>query len=217
MTNLPSRAAGRKGKKLPRKKSIAWRETTPYEQHQPLLASAFDQPSSSSINQPSSSINISTLCGNWSWNWDWDGPCLFGTNLSSSFPTFSQPLGASYPLYYQPPYVPYNPPGLYNSPGAQPLQDMTNHLDSLPLGSSSGMSSLSSYGRGAQLSSHHSQTSTSEPFLVKLLNGRIKICAGCKGPHLKNTNNCVLSPPYHICISHSETQVFVNPRHGTST
>jgi len=104
---------------------------------------------------------------------------------------------------------------LYNSPGAQPLQDMTNHLDSSPLGSSSGVSSLSSsYGKGAQLSSHHSQTSTSEPFLVKLLNGRIKICAGCKGPHLKNTNNRVLSRPYDICISHSETQVFVNPHTG---
>ena len=64
---------------------------------------------------------------------------------------------------------------------------------------------------GAQLSRNHP---SSEPFLVKLLNGRIKICAGCKGPHLKNTNNHVLSPPYDICIYYKETQAFINPQTG---
>ena len=33
---------------------------------------------------------------------------------------------------------------------------------------------------GAQPSRNHP---SSEPFLVKLLNGRIKICTGCKGPY----------------------------------
>lgn len=204
MTNLSRRVAGRKGKKPPAKKSIARRETTPYEQRQPLLTSP------PTFDQPSSSINISTSCGNWNWNWDWDGPCSSGTNFSSSFPTCSQPSGMSYPPYYLGPHV----PSFYDPLGLAPLEDMTNHLDSFPLGSSFGVSSVPLSGNGAQLSSNHSRTSPSEPFLVKLLNGRIKICAGCKGPHLKNTNNRVLSPPYDICISHKETQVFINPHTG---
>lgn len=162
MTNLPQRAAGRKGKRPPAKKSIARRETTPYEQRQSLITSTFDQ--------PSSSISISTSCGNWNWNWDWDGPHSSGTN---SFPTFPQPFGTSYPVYY-PPFVPspHNP---------LPLGDMTNH--SFPLGMSSSVHSNSLAANGAQPSRNHP---SSEPFLVKLLNGRIKICAGCKGPHLKS-------------------------------
>ena len=179
MTNLPHRAAGRKGKKPPAKKSIARRETTPYEQRQPLLT-------------PSSSISISTSCG----NWNWDGPHSSGIN---SFPIFPQPCGTSYPMYY-PPFVPspYNP---------LPLEDITNH--SFPSGFSSFVHS--SAANGAQPSRNHP---SSEPFLVKLLNGRMKICAGCKGPHLKNTNNRVLSPPYDICICHKETQGFINPQTG---
>ena len=202
MINLPHRTAGRKGKKPPAKKSIARRETTPYEQRQPLFTET--------VNQPVSSVNISTSCGNW--NWNWAGAHSSGTNCFPSFPTFSQPQGMSYPLYYPPPY--HYVSSWYNSPGELPLEDITNHSDSFPLASSSKASSAPSPRNEALLSSNYSHTSPSEPFLVKLLNGRIKVCAGCKGPHLKSTNNRVLPPPYDMCISHRETQVFVNPHTG---
>jgi len=52
----------------------------------------------------------------------------------------------------------------------------------------------------------------SEPFVVKMINGRIKECAGCKGPHLKNSDNGLLSPPLDICICHKEPLPFINPR-----
>ena len=35
----------------------------------------------------------------------------------------------------------------------------------------------------------------SEPFILKRLNGRIKVCAGCKGPHVKSADNGLLFPP----------------------
>ena len=86
-----------------------------------------------------SSINISTSCGNLGL-----GLGSSRTNLSSSFPIFSPPCGTAYPLYYPASYVPslYNPPGLYNTPGALPLEDMMNRLDSFPLGSSSRVNTL---------------------------------------------------------------------------
>ena len=39
-----------------------------------------------------------------------------------------------------------------------------------------------------------SSSIVSEPFILKLLNGRIKICAGCKTPHLKSADNGLLPP-----------------------
>ena len=192
MTHLPQRAAGRKGKKLPPKKSISRRETTSYEQRQPLLTS----------DQPSPSISISTTCGNW--NWNWDSPHSSGIN---SFSTFPQPFGTSYPAYYGMSYPAYYPPFVPSLYNPLPLEDITNH--SFSSGLSPSVHSLAT--NGAQPSRNHL---SSEPFLVKLLNGRIKVCAGCKGPHLKNTNNRVLSPPYDMCICHKETQAFINPQTG---
>ena len=54
---------------------------------------------------------------------------------------------------------------------------------------------------------------SSDPFMVKMLNGRIKVCAGCKGPHLKGVNG-LLPPPHDICIGHKEPLPFVNPHTG---
>ena len=52
------------------------------------------------------------------------------------------------------------------------------------------------------------------PFYIKLLNGRIKICAGCKGPHMKGSDGRLLKPPNDICIAHREQIRFMNPHTG---
>ena len=69
-------------------------------------------------------------------------------------------------------------PGLYNTPGMLPLEDMTNRLDSFPLGSSSRVSSVPSFGSGPQLSSNQSQTSPSESCCSM---GELKFVLGAKG------------------------------------
>ena len=52
---------------------------------------------------------------------------------------------------------------------------------------------------------------------MKFLNGRIKVCAGCRGPYLKGIDNEVLPPPQDICIVHTEPLAFTNPRTGLET
>ena len=54
----------------------------------------------------------------------------------------------------------------------------------------------SSAANGAQPSRNHP---SSEPFLV---NGRIKICAGCKGPHLKIINT------FYYMLGNSNSIIF---------
>ena len=66
----------------------------------------------------------------------------------------------------------------------------------------------------SQSSGNASTSVNSGPFVVKFLNGRTKVCAGCKGPHLKGPNNELLPPPNNICIQHSEPLTFTNPRTG---
>ena len=44
----------------------------------------------------------------------------------------------------------------------------------------------------------------SEPFILKRLNGWIKVCAGCKGHHVKSADNGLLFPPFDICLGHKE-------------
>ena len=41
------------------------------------------------------------------------------------------------------------------------------------------------------------------------------MCAGCKGQHLKNADDGLLSPPHDICLGHRESLSFINPRTGT--
>ena len=73
-------------------------------------------------------------------------------------------------------------------------------------------------GHGSSPSCSKQQNYTSpvslEPFLIKFLNGRIKVCVGCKGPHMKDSQNGLLPPPHDICIGHCEPLTFVNPRTG---
>jgi hypothetical protein len=46
------------------------------------------------------------------------------------------------------------------------------------------------------------------------LNGRIKTCAGCKGPHTKGSDGSLLNPPNDNCIAHQEQIQFINPHTG---
>jgi hypothetical protein len=55
---------------------------------------------------------------------------------------------------------------------------------------------------------------TSSPFVIKFLNACIKVCAGCKGPHPKDTDGNVLPPPHDLCLQHEEAIHFVNPKTG---
>ena len=105
---------------------------------------------------------------------------------------WQSPSFTSYPPYtYQPPFPPFYLP-------------YPEHPDR-----TSGSSFQSPSGSGI------SNSKSSNPFEVKLLNGRIKVCAGCKGPHMKGANNEVhVLPPYDICIGHREPLNFINPRTG---
>lgn len=50
-----------------------------------------------------------------------------------------------------------------------------------------------------------------QPFVVMFLNSRIKVCAGCKGPHPKGTSSDILPPPHDLCIMLTEPITFINP------
>ena len=52
----------------------------------------------------------------------------------------------------------------------------------------------------------------SEPFILKRLNGRKKVCAGFNGPHVKGADNGLLFPPFDICLGHKEPLYFTNPK-----
>ena len=56
-------------------------------------------------------------------------------------------------------------------------------------------------------------TSATCPFF-ELLNNRIKICAGCRGPLMKDANGQLLPSPNNVCIGHKEPLSFVNPKTG---
>ena len=111
-----------------------------------------------------------TSSGNWNWNWD--------SVPSSSMGYYPPP---PYPgAMFFPPY-----PG-YSAYGSAPLADadVTNY---------------SPYAQSHPYPDYSSKESSSrppntQPFVIKFLNGRIKVCAGCKGPHLKGVNNELLPP-----------------------
>ena len=208
MVKLPRRTAGRKGSKAPKKKSIARRKVVPSEQRQPLRVEDLDEPTTASTSAesgaaPGSSTEppmtsspsltvITTSSGNWNWNWDGVpslhnmSPPYFPPSLPPSYPP------PSYPAFYPPP-MPYH----------SPLMDISNCYP-YP---------YRAPGTGSTSKPNHASPSR-EPFSVKLLNGRIKVCAGCKGPHMKDSNNALLPPPHDICIGHCEPLSFINPHTG---
>ena len=182
------------------KKAISRRKTVPYEQRLPLLTST-------NLNIPSSTVVSITSSGNWSRNWN-GVPSIAGNS------SYFQP----YPFWYPPSY----PCPQYNQPGFMPFADVTNYCPSQyhPI-SNFYPRPYADVGEPSYLDTTSSNTSyavssssiISEPFILKLLNGRIKVCAGCKTPHLKSADNGLL-PPFDICLCHKEQLSFINPRNG---
>ena len=207
MSNLPRRTAGQKGGKPPKKKAICRRNTISSEHRQPLLASASEDSTSSHAASdsagreyspptpgPSSSpsLTVITSSGNWNWNWD---------NVPSSSMDYHPPPPYPGSMFY-PPY-----PG-YSAYGCSPLADVTNYSPyAMPF-------SYPDCSTRENSSQPLNTGATTGPFIVKFLNGRIKVCAGCKGPHLKGVNNELLPPPSDICILHTEPLKYTNPRTG---
>ena len=114
------------------------------------------------------------------------------------------------PMFY-PPYPAYSPYALADTTNyPPPLADMTNYPPYTPSYQYPDYSA-----RECNLPSQPPNTGvTSGPFIVKFLNGRIKVCTGCKGPQLKGVNSELLPPPNDICILHTEPLKYTNPRTG---
>ena len=219
MVNLPRRTAGRKGGKAPKKKAISRRKVTPSEQRQPLSVECPGPPafastsatsniapgnSTESLSKSSPSVTvITTSSGNWNWNWDGISTPSFHSMPSPYPPYFPPSLPPSYP---PPSYPTFYPPAM---PYHSPLTDVSNCYP-YSYGAPTGPGPSSSYSKQRSCGS----PVTPEPFLIKFLNGRIKVCAGCKGPHMKDAKNGLLPPPHDICIGHCEPLTFLNPRTG---
>ena len=112
---------------------------------------------------------------------------------------------------YYPPYMPSYPSPYLPSSGIPPFTDFSEYCPPYacnetgePSSSNTNLNSTSTSGDNI----------ISEPFLIKMLNRRIKVCAGCKGQHFKNADNGLLSPPHDICLGHKESLSFINPRTG---
>ena len=100
-----------------------------------------------------------------------------------------------YPLY----------PG-YSGYGCSPLADVTNYS---PYAMSFSYPDCSTRKNSSQ---PLNTGATTGPFIVKFLNGRIKVCAGCKGPHLKGVNNELLPLPMIFAFytqNHSNTPILI--------
>ena len=188
MTNLAQQTAGRKGGKAPAKKSIVRRKTIPYEQRQkqPSLVTSQVPQYSAPSPQASCSFSPQTAASNWDW----------------SLPMNQPPYISPYPTQYIPPPA-----------GMSPFTDFTNYYcPPYPYAdfreSSTNNTELNSLSTSAS-------DAISEPFLIKMLNRRIKVCAGCKGQHHKNSDKGLLSPPHDICLGHKESLSYINPHSGT--
>ena len=147
---------------------------------------------STSLDLLSSSVNITTSSG----NWNWEG--------------IASPYSAPYchpPRWYPPPY----PPSQHLQPAAGflPFADLTNHYSGV--GDQSGFADS---GTRFVANMPSGTCGIVEPFVVKKLNGRIKVCTGCRGQHLKGANNELLPPSFDICLCHREPQVYTNPKTG---
>jgi hypothetical protein len=105
--------------------------------------------------------------------------------------------------YYGPSYNPYDPYGYYRPTAyaAQSFMGVSNQQDYVSASSPATSLPLPSYIQ-------------ENLFYVTLLTGRIKVCAGCRGPHLKNAQGYVLPSPNNLCIAHKENRTYVNPNTG---
>ena len=219
MSNLPRGIAGHKGEKAAKKKAVSRRKTVATQHRQPLQLRSDDEGSGSSCTAPpfvnvnsntgtSSVTVITSSSGNYSLN---SSPIYSQHQppYQSYYGNYYPPVKYAYPPYYQNPF-PSNesffatPPQQHRYFATPPQQ----HHDFATSPSQSG----ESYATPSQCSGENHDSSRS--FFVKFLNGRIKVCAGCKGPQIKGVHNEVLPPPHDICIVHSEPLTFINPRTG---
>ena len=107
----------------------------------------------------------------------------------------------SYYNYMPPPMDCYTPPSSYHYPYDY-NQSYFRALPPPPSISSQPPSQPHMAFRPAAALDHRQ-----EPFFIQFLNGRIKLCYGCKGPHLRSGNGALLSAPNDICIAHKEPRV----------
>jgi len=191
MTNLARQTAGRKRGKAPPKKTISRKKTLPYEQRQsrPSLAVAESQTGNSMQSSVASSLHSASDS---SWNWP------LQEQLSPFDTTNQPPYMSNHPPLYMPPYS-----------GFTPFADLSYQYP--PFGNTGETFGVHNFYSPQAYSTSEKR---SEPFFIKMLNGRIKVCAGCKGPHLKSTGNKCLSPPHDICLGHKESMTYTNPRNG---
>ena len=50
-----------------------------------------------------------------------------------------------------------------------------------------------------------------DPFMLKMLNHLLKVCAGCRGGYVKKHDGSLPDPPYDICVSHETFITLTNP------
>ena len=114
--------------------------------------------------------------------------------------------GCNAPLYY-----PYSHLPSYSYPPCYSFNDTTGHTSNFawPFAENFDLTTAvqrlgplypdcNSISRSPACSS--SNSSASLPFFVKLLNSRIKVCASCRGPHMKGANCQLLPSPNNLCI-----------------
>ena len=208
MSNLPHGSAGRKGAKAPKKKAIKGKGVIPDEQRKDDIATSTHTvvteyekghgatlPADIDINNINGTRSQTTSANGSSWP-PYAG-CSYMTSTWNWDPFMHMPCSSG---YYQPPTdLPYS--SFYHHSGLQAEHSLQE-------------ASISSSQACMQSSSTSSTAcaTTSNPFYIRFLNGRIKVCAGCKGPHMKNADGGLLKPPHDICIAHKETITFLNPR-----
>ena len=198
MSGLPRGSAGRKGAKAPRKKAIKRRKIVSEENYADIVRSlTFD--SDDENNDSRSGNGASGSCGPLQ-NTNWGPP---------------RPPYIGYPdcySYYGNPFYNQSYYGLsrYASPSYPFAADNSN-----PKGTTTQPFRSDTYleesNTSAQLPAH---SAASCPFFIKLLNNRIKVCAGCKGAHMKDANGQLLPSPNNLCIGHKEALSFINPKTG---
>jgi hypothetical protein len=220
MSNLPRGTAGQKGAKAPKKKAVNRRNTVATEYRRPLELNldkgnkSRDKPQEPqvSVDSVSGSLNVITSSSGGNFNW-------MNSHYQPSYP---------FSMYYPPPpplpvnfsdyYDPYGMSSSYQSPQCTGTHASSSYQSPQCTGTHASSSYQSPHSASSSLQSSDNSmatvTTSERPFLVKFLNGRIKVCAGCRGPYPKGINDEVLPPPHDICIVHSEPLTFTNPRTG---
>lgn len=59
----------------------------------------------------------------------------------------------------------------------------------------------------------HAQTANTNPFYVKRMNTRIRVCQGCRGS-LKSVGGGVQHPPFDYCVARHERRPFTDRKSG---